>query len=454
MAETGACVYLSGRSVAVLAAMAVVVLVACSSGTVPEPLIEATGVPDAVTAPTATVRSPSPTATSVPVPTPSPTTAAPTPTRTPVGPIEGVFLGLLGRIPVLETEQFVLVLNDFTKVQEALGISPADFPGGEDGVVDYVLTIRGPSDNRLDLISSLPAITGFGSFLNTGNMGLEGRKYFGFDFRDVSSSAVLNVAPESADRKIQVTLGEISGELASDLLAACGECIQPELPVHNGVEYQAWSRNTRRARDLPPLFGANVFPTRLIINDGVALQAIDDAGIEALIDLSLGLSDSMADDDDIVALVTAMDEYEASVVVISSPGFTLDKLLERYATYEIPEIEEFATMAPLLWPYLAAATGVGRDAEGLFNVVALVHESEGAAQENAARLPVRIRDVVQQRSSRLGLVRWSEQIASVETVVDGRVLIARLRPFEGRFRPIIQEPNIHQSGKINLLIHE
>ncbi len=154
-----------------------------------------------------------------------------------------------------------------------------------------------------------------------------------------------------------------------------------------------------------------------------------------------------------MALVTAVDEYEASSVVISAPEFTLDALLDRYSSNEIPGIEEFATMVPLLKPYLAAATGVGRDGEGLFNVIALVHETEDAARQNTVRLPVRVRDVIRQRSSS-NLIRLSDDITSVEIVVDGRVLIARLRPPENIFRPIIHKPDIHWTGNIDLHVHE
>ena len=117
---------------------------------------------------------------------------------------------------------------------------------------------------------------------------------------------------------------------------------------------------------------------------------------------------------------------------------------------ETREMEEFATLAPLLRPYLAAAAGAARDDEGRFNVIALVHETEEAAEENADRLRVRVRDVIERNDSSRGPISWSELISSVETVIDGNILIARLRTPEDYFTRIV----VGQNNNLNLLVHE
>ena len=307
----------------------------------------------------------------------SPPTAAPapTPTRVPAGPIEGVFLDLLARIPALETQQFVLTLNDLTKMQEQTGIVPADYVGGTDALNNYIVSIEKARDSPLLLLRPFPAFAGIEGLFDP-SIGLEGPKYFGFDFRDVNSLAVLEIESDSFDSKFQIVRGNISSTLAYELISSCGECAQPELRAYDGIEYWSWPRTPGKPNgesDVPSLFKAQRRPTRLIIDDGVAVQALDDAGIEALMDLALGTGKSMADDENLVGLVTAMDEFEASNVVITAPGVTVDALLEGHGVPDRREMEEFATMAPLLKPYLAAAAGAGRDGEGRFNVVAFAH---------------------------------------------------------------------------------
>jgi hypothetical protein len=360
-----------------------------------------------------------------------------------------VFLDLLSQIPMPETDQFVLTLNDITKLQEVRGVNPADFIGGEDAYFEYFLSLRGPSDRRMEPLRPMPAMTGLGSILGL-SIGPDGRKYFGFDFRDIESTAVLRLPLGSSLGEIQITQGIISPSLVEELLSACEECTPPEFRTFNDTEYMAWPGSNIREGDKPPLFDAGIRTTRLIIDEGVVMDAINDEGIEALINVSRGSGESMADDEILVMLVTALDEFEALSVVISVPGYTLDDLLADSSPRDKVEEEEFATMAPLLLPYLASATGVGIDEDGLFNVIALAHESELAARENADRLRIRVRDVTRRRSSSR-VVLWADSIDSVETFVEDNMLIARMRPPTGvTFSAIIQEPN----RGLNLLIHE
>ena len=54
-----------------------------------------------------------------------------------------MFLNLLSRIPAPKTDQFVLTLNDLTKIQEIQGVNPADFVGGEKALLEYLESLFG-----------------------------------------------------------------------------------------------------------------------------------------------------------------------------------------------------------------------------------------------------------------------------------------------------------------------
>ncbi len=59
--------------------------------------------------------------------------------------------------------------------------------------------------------------------------------------------------------------------------------------------------------------------------------------------------------------------------------------------------------------------------------------------------------MIKMNSSSRALIPWSERIVSVETVIDGGILIAKLRPPAGStFIPIFQGSN----RDLNLFVHE
>ena len=61
-------------------------------------------------------------------------------------------------------------------------------------------------------------------------------------------------------------------------------------------------------------------------------------------------------------------------------------------------------------PYLAFATGVGKDKEGPYMALALVHEDSGSASENVDRLPEYLGGVERINDHLL----WADQIDDME----------------------------------------
>ena len=79
--------------------------------------------------------------------------------------------------------------------------------------------------------------------------------------------------------------------------------------------------------------------------------------------------------------------------------------------------------------YLAAATGLGRDARGDFTAIVLVHAGADAAEENIGLLRARIRDA----SSLYSGDSYSLLFEEVEIRSEGRVLLAKLYGEDTRF---------------------
>ena len=119
------------------------------------------------------------------------------------------------------------------------------------------------------------------------------------------------------------------------------------------------------------------------------------------------------------ALITtrtqSLDNYP--ILLISLPlGNRLEYILER--------LDE----SHLLRPYQAFATAIGRDKDGHYMALVLVHENGDLAKENVALIEKRLKDpetlsAVDSKKS------FAEEVnlRSVESRVDGRVLVTKLR---------------------------
>lgn len=369
------------------------------------------------------------------------------------GPTEGRFLTLLEKLPSLGKSPFDITLNDFTKFREIKGLEVPSEEAGEEELLEYLLAFYDDFKNSPFPLEELPALTD-ASLIEFEPFVL--KPFLGFDFRDVDSTAVLDDLRLVPTGDYQIIQGAISASLATELLASCADCAPHDIRTHLDTEYRAWE-NPRRpsgAPDtiLPPVLGRQLLMSYLLIEDGHVLLTRENDRIEELIEVLKADRASMADEADLVALVDGLDAMEAAAIVISSPGVDLDEVLGAADTPNYEMRKEFTLRAPLLKPYSVAATGVGADLEGPFSVIALLHDDEDAAQENAARLPNRVSHVIRPNGT-----PWADSVQSMEITVRGRILFARVRPQAGNFRPIVHgrgSNHVPAQSLNNLLVHE
>ena len=87
--------------------------------------------------------------------------------------------------------------------------------------------------------------------------------------------------------------------------------------------------------------------------------------------------------------------------------------------------EELAEVGPWLRAYEAYATGAGKDGNGPYMALVLVHADGASAEENVGLL----RRIIEEGSSRLFDVPWSEviDVGRLEINAEGRLLLAKLR---------------------------
>lgn len=365
------------------------------------------------------------------------------------GPIEGRLLTLLEKIPAPGTSQYFLSLSDFKKFREIRNIETPSDEASEEELTDYLQALLGLSHDSPDPIGWLPALTGIDPRDESEAFIL--RPYLGFDFRDIDSTGVLSTSPLGDTRDFQIIQGPISSSRAETLLESCAECAPSEIRVHLDTEYRAWE-NPRWDRDIevpPPILGRRLNNFYLLIEEGHVLLTRENDEIEAMIEALNQQRPSMADDAGLAALVDGLDAMEAAGIVITSPGISLDQLFRGVSSTESERLMEFTMRAPLLAPSSVIATGVGGDLEGPFTVIALLHEDAEAAEENATRLPDRIRQVLREDGA-----PWADQVQSMEVEVSGRILFARLRPPSGQLRPILHYGFRGRGRPINLLIQE
>ena len=65
---------------------------------------------------------------------------------------------------------------------------------------------------------------------------VEGREYLRFDIGEVEG----NIWAEDLSRTLEAKTGRFDPEATGGWLAACGECREPEILEHGGIEFYSW----------------------------------------------------------------------------------------------------------------------------------------------------------------------------------------------------------------------
>ena len=153
--------------------------------------------------------------------------------------------------------------------------------------------------------------------------------------------------------------------------------------------------------------------------------------MKALIDALRDEGPSLADFEEYRLLAAGMSRLGAYSMLLSDNTFGLEAMVESYLERPKAAGEDAAKVRATfagpgtLRPYQAFATGAGRDEDGPYMALALVHADSGPAEENVELLRRRIEEGSSSRTQK----PWSDRIdvANLEVRSEGRLLLAKLR---------------------------
>lgn len=343
------------------------------------------------------------------------------------GPASGVFEDLLRAIPdTPETRQYV-VMTDLARLREILGVElPQDASIAQ--IREYVSQLSAPEQPiRMRASTAIlydePAITRVWPNLS---------KYAGLDLSSVDQAVEAGGLPE----RYYAVRGRFDPKQADSLLSDCEGCSRPlERGEYLASKYYSWGADAAIDLELrysPPAADQLGRGGRLFVEDEYVLRTIWTRGIEEMI-TALHAGASLAADEDFRLAARGLDEMAVVTALISD--FTQGPQLSEagrscsvgptgYADCDAMRVAwNPPANTPVLRPYLLMALGEGLDgARQPFLAVILVHASEADARQNMELLRGRIAET---RSLSSGLP-WSTHFETVEVVVDGRVLTARL----------------------------
>lgn len=171
---------------------------------------------------------------------------------------------------------------------------------------------------------------------------------------------------------------------------------------------------------------------RLAVLEDTVLTATFTRSMQDLIDVYQKKTKSLADLDTYRQLADGMARLDAMAAIFSSESQAQSKYVERFKDIiEDPGQDAGSSLRRnlaqqvqrnvLLQPYQAFAVGIGQDTKGYYMAVALVHADESAAKANLDVLEKQIRasNIAEGKS-------WSDLITSMETMQDGKLVLAKV----------------------------
>ncbi len=398
-----------------------------STGTAPSP----TFTPTPAVAP-----APPDTPTGAPAATPTDTPAL-TPTGAPAATLaDTAYEGLLRTIPDTPEVRQQVYINDYALVRQMFDI-PLPGPGDdEDALAEFYerLPPTGFGGEAGDPpVRGFGAISFFGPFNQYRNITAENLQHLAFDVRSMDQSIVAFALPATLD----VVRGRFDPQATDKALESCSECEPPSREEYGGVSYYSWGEDyaaNPQLRFAPPAFDEIGRGGRIAVLDEYVFRTLGVSDMEALIDASLNEGASLADVEEFRLLAGGMSRLGAYTMLLSDDVEVWDA-----ANYA-------AEGGPWLRPYEAFATGAGKDENGHYMALVLVHADDASAEENVGLL----RRIIEEEGSVLYDALWSDYIdvERSETHAEGRVLLAKLR---GGFANNWRDWVIQRDG---LILHE
>ena len=320
-----------------------------------------------------------PAATPIPLPT-----AAPTPdTDERTASTDTAYAGLLGTIPDTPEVRQQVYINDYALVRQMFDI-PLPGPGdGDDAVEEFYEWFPPPGfEGEADdpPVRGFGAASFFGPFNQYRYFTAENLQHLAFDVRRMDQSIVALAFPATLD----VVRGRFDPQATGKALESCSECEPPSREEYGGVSYYSWGEDyavNPQLRFAPPAYDEIGRGGRIAVLDEYLFRTLGTSDMEALIDAGLNDGASLADVEEFRLLAGGMSRLGAYTMLLSDDVEVWDAedyyvvlLLEGATGKDVVQAQrELSERGPWLRPYEAFATGAGKDENGHYMALVLVH---------------------------------------------------------------------------------
>jgi hypothetical protein len=313
------------------------------------------------------------------------------------------FSEMLKLIPTSPQTRQEVIIHDYARIRQMYTIPQ---PAAEASATDqqaYVKAIASALPGTDPAFKAAAFLSGFQYAVPTPIR----RENMGFGVQDVDADIQTGLPPQV----FEAIRGRIDPAAIEDALKRCSSCPIPVRDTYEGCKTYDWRRDpvvgSLKLRFTPPAFD-NVGRLRpLGVQKSYVFRAPALEDIQRMCATSRGKHLSLADETDFRVIAQGMSALGAySVVLLDKPNQHLE-----------------APTKPLLRCYQAAGWGIGKDEQGQYLALMLVHTEEQTARENVRLLRRRIAEtsIPEPKTS------WKELVDSIDIRTEGRALLATLR---------------------------
>jgi hypothetical protein len=261
--------------------------------------------------------------------------------------------------------------------------------------IDGIVGRSGPS-HPLSGISSVP-------------IAAISKEHIGFDPQDVDASILAGTRPDH----YELIRGRIHSSAIESAIKNCNNCPEVTREMYEGCTIYDWGKDPYRGnlslRHLPPAYDSVGRLRPIGTQMAFVFRAPFPADIKRICETTTGKQPSLLDQSDFAQLAKGMATLGVyNVLLKGSPPSNL---------------KQENIQHPLLRPYKAYGVGEGKDNNGKYIALVLVHANEMTAWENAKLLPQRIAGT----SSNLTKRPYKELVSSAEIRAGGKMLLAKFR---------------------------
>jgi len=338
-----------------------------------------------------------------------------------------LILSALSLIPDNANSRTLAAVNLYELARERLEL---ESPDGEsvNQVVDYAffMKTRGGMEDG-------PLISGFDDNFTITLAVM--RENAGYDMSDVAASIWAGLGNEVYGAAL---LFEAMPALY-DKMRTSSAWPDPVAGSHKRIRTLSWGEELQAdpvQQFNPPVYNQLGQPSSIAFSSGVLMSALRISEVKGMIDTLRNATSSLADDELYVQLAEGAKNLKLYSIVFSGRSQSLTEALSyiRQITVDDEQFEERKEELenePMLVPYEAFATGIGRDELGRFYMgLVLVHQDEVSARDNVNLLPVRL--------SGEGVNSWKKEwnelfdLEMAEYVAEGNLLLAKVPLEENR----------------------